>query len=371
MIRDGSLILGGYNSGVLGPGVEFTEFSMVKPADKSCPFSIEIAGVTWFGRNASISTNEQSFTACVNPGSNLLEFPPDIWRQLKGFHEEFGNRKVPAEPPGTAEDLIPDFLPGDNINKQPSPNPIIPVYQQGLVSNFGYPQHIPKNFDSFTMTIQIKNGPSIVIPGHQIIQRPRKINSDGIIDVPKFRPFDEDITRISVVTPSKQNGNIDPVFGLPFLAAAYFMVNHENSTFGLAPIPTDISNITALVPINHPSCYPELQPESKRSAKIIAPAAVGSIATMAIIIIGVYLLWRRYAGSKYGQSEIPLEALGPEKDGTERFEAGGSEVVHMSDSTEIYQKDSNAIYQLPDDCGTSATNRSRSTRSARSIYELA
>ncbi|KAK6362588.1 hypothetical protein TWF730_000045 [Orbilia blumenaviensis] len=364
MIRDGSLVLGGYDSEVLAPRGKFTEFPMFKSSKRSCPLSLEISGVKWLGGNVSISTFGPYFTACVNPGSSRLEFPFDIWIQLRDLHKSstvasFGSGPIWAN---AATDNI--------IENQRPQNPIAPIDQQGIIRDFGAPERIPPTFERYNMEIQLKDGPSILVPGHQIFQRRREINNTGFIQARSGGDgVPEDPTRVAVLTYSNKNGDSDPVFGLPFLAGAYLMVNYENSTFGIAPIPTEGSNKTSLVPINHPSCYAQARGDSKPDAKVIAPATIGSVIGVALIVLGGSILWRKYGTSGYSEQPIiPLGEVGPEKDGSQRFEAGGREVdVPLSDSTQIYQTDGNPVHQFPDDYGSATTSWNRSTRS---IYEL-
>ncbi|KAK6498384.1 hypothetical protein TWF481_010975 [Arthrobotrys musiformis] len=350
LVREGVLIIGGYDANLTAGG-EFQEFPIPQfgqGRDPSCPFPIEVSGVKWFGKDAIDSSipERQPFTACVNPGTNLFEFPYGIWETLAGFGD---NTPLAAyrNVSGTLEQV----------------NKILPVEQQGLeYSNFQ--SNVDRvtttsNFD-LSMIIKLKSGLEITIPSTQIFQRKRLI-SDATNSIQTYgvsNGSDSDIRTAVLTYPSTNRTHAKPNFGIPFLTSAYFMANYDTNKFGLAPIKaSDLSQGRDIKIFPPPQCIPS--GERALSARVVAPIVIGIFALLCLLtLLWVYRAQRRYAislsrglGSKDTLSTIQ------EMDATERFE---------------HEIDSKSIYELPVHRGRtrSPRSRSRSIKSKRSYYEL-
>ncbi|KAF3934445.1 hypothetical protein ABW19_dt0200334 [Dactylella cylindrospora] len=135
------------------------------------------------------------------------------------------------------------------------------------------------------------------------------------------------------------------VLGLPFLSAAYLSVNYEDSTFTLSPAATYIPTNKEITAIFHPSCI--LEPiKDKLSKGAIAGISVGAAAGVSLIVLGVYILWRR----KWRHPVIPdLPPPTPATfaTATTLVEKGGGE-IHQSAGNEIFHLSGNEISHMSD-----------------------
>ncbi|KAK6514600.1 hypothetical protein TWF281_004798 [Arthrobotrys megalospora] len=348
MLRDGELIIGGYNANLLGDA-KFQEFPISEWQDGECLFPIEISQVEWFGQKAvnSSEPGRGHFTACVNPGTSRFEFPYKIWEALYNFSSTTGLLGIQNFP-------------------QPSkrPNPILPVYQEGIA--YWYFQNQLDNAyttklstTNLAMTIKLKGGLEIVIPSSRIFERARVISNKSVIE--GYLDNDDD-ARTAVVTYPSRNTGAKPTFGLPFLSSAYFMANYDTQTFGLAPItlsvPGDQRAMRSILP---PMCAPKSLTRGLE-ARIVAPAVTGSLIIFAsLVLVGVYRAQKKYKISLFSSPFISKIALGDtrsvqEMDATQPFE---------------HEIDSRSIHELPGSRGILDIFDSKSVRSKRSLHELA
>ncbi|KAK6339978.1 hypothetical protein TWF718_009365 [Orbilia javanica] len=315
MIDIGGLVLGGYHPTQVKGG-KFKEFPFPEAQDNSCLFPVNISGVKWIGQEAIDSSlpNQRPFTACINPGSNRFEFPFQIWETLERFSLNAGIQST------------------KNISRNVKPvNPILPIDQEGLVID-DYQWQIENarpnilSSENLTMTIQVENGPEIIIPHTQIFQRRRRMSKEGLIEADQGPGAGSDSDRrTAIITYPDQSTGAKPIFGLPFLSASYFTVNYDTGAFGLAPITTVMNGDFLTEPFLPATCF--LKPEEKPAprlveAKIVAPIVVGSAI---VLICGVVAICRGQKTYEFSLSSPFIrkaisEKRTPEMDATAPFE---------------------------------------------------
>ncbi|KAK6514599.1 hypothetical protein TWF281_004797 [Arthrobotrys megalospora] len=333
--EDGSFVLGGYDAARLGG--DFVKFDIPTDRKGACMLAAEITSIRWLNRTVS-----EKFTACITPASNRLQFPRPIFDTLAAA----------VNGPLTTQHRSYVF---ENIELR---NPIIPAEVPGFDlwnTDINYLEQLYG--DNTNMIVQI-NGIEITIPSRRIFY-PKLAITDGQDTITIRNPYrsgTRDVTvdnipnYMSIISYPEDGG--DPTFGLPFLSAAYLMVNYEDSTFGLAPLANSPQKATNMTPILPPSCYPPPKNNTKTRNIALGVSIPLSIIAIALLTWGIVLFWKR----RRSESEVPFipeipgRNVGPEKDGTELIELGGGQ-VYASGGNEVFHKDSNQVYQVTDDFG--------------------
>ncbi|KAF3223761.1 hypothetical protein TWF679_000199 [Orbilia oligospora] len=398
MIKNGGLVIGGYDAGLIGNNSKFVEFPINVPSSSSsppssspsgsieetnCPFPIEISQINWLGQKAINDTIEgrRPFKACINPGSNKFEFPYDIWEKMMNSTYDAGLGGYPS-----FEGIY------DRMDKRlvGNVNPILPVDQNGL-DYFGFQEIVDWGVTNtgttdLSMTIHLSNGLHLTIPSTQIFQRRRYFSPQNIIETYGIENYTIDYDyRTAVITypPKSSNSQKIPTFGIPFLTSAYFMANYDTLKFGLAPINTSSSMLAAqqnrlirtFLPVE---CIPPSTQKARAlEARVIAPAVIGAFAVFCVaILVGVYRAQRRYSKSIKSMF-LKRWSLNSSGGGGEKGMGGkDGEGIQEMDATKPFEHelDSRCVYELPVpvDCWgrVEMAGGTRSVKSKKSFYEL-
>ncbi|KAK6347213.1 hypothetical protein TWF696_007287 [Orbilia brochopaga] len=356
----GSLILGGYDKSRVGG--QFVEFELAAAA-VDCPLPITVTGIKW--ANQKIMNSSDAFTACVSPNSGDLQFPDNVIANL-----------IENTPSKYSFKSFPEKAPRDPI--QDLRNPILPLHVAGI-KNVDYNDAANlkawalDNNGRVSLTLEIKGSHNkhlvVDIPYQQLLQRKYTTTEDGFL-IPDSKTTS--YRYIFTTSYRYNNDSSPPIFGLPFLSSAYLTVNHENSTFSLAPVATTTPSNIVPIPIKHTSCNnysygpaapgpsgdPNFKLDRNYNYKPTPTKAVIAVSivtpTAALAIICGYLVWKRSRKPRLSFTpDIPARDLGLEADSHERYESGGS-FIYLPDGGEILQADGNPIHHMDDDFGNSA-----------------
>ncbi|KAK0729628.1 hypothetical protein B0H67DRAFT_3482 [Lasiosphaeris hirsuta] len=264
--RDGSLVLGGYDSSSLaGPFFDY-DITTTKPVEnRFCPLQILVTGLTMNVQTANSTISRtlvdrsNKLDACIEPYDNLFRVPQAV---LDTFQTVFKQATK---------------FSGDSV--QPS------EYQSSLL-NLEPGIVFPKDAGDFNATLRftINYNQTVDIPVFELIRPLRGLDSKGKVVV------NEKYNEIQIyASPAPEDA---PVLGKAFLSQIYLYVNYENMKFHLASQNLEANTPLPVASESNSTCG-VTQPETGRTAEANGLIAVGTVlGVLILVLVALAVCWK-------------------------------------------------------------------------------
>ncbi|KAF3934542.1 hypothetical protein ABW19_dt0207674 [Dactylella cylindrospora] len=321
-VLDGSLVLGGYDRAKISGSFSNFPINMDSDGTERCQFKLTVSGL-WLsmsalndgrGETVEVSTflnkqNPDGFDICIDPSYPSMQMQSLIRNRVMSQLRTAGDFEKPLQ-------TIPG---GSGIGILNSDLPLV-----GEVS----------------LTFQFGNL-NITVPGKHLIHPSVNVTAQGynlMSDLSDYQVMDiiEPIPDYSQLS-FPQDDSFPVLFGHPFLASAYLVVNHENDTFSIAQLAQEIEQAEKkdIIPVLDSECsLASLEEKEGSGLPIPIGAIVGIVvgATVLLIIaIWVYVLLHR---RRYQKETLP------DPPDAENLEVDGVEVEPIRHETEAERRPS-------------------------------
>ncbi|KAK3317557.1 hypothetical protein B0T19DRAFT_293622 [Cercophora scortea] len=259
--RDGSLVLGGYDSASLAGS--FYEYDVVldKLNNRICPLQILITGLTLNINGEVVETivdNSDKLAACIEPYDNLFRLPKSDLGRFKDFYTKYTN--------STAGALNPSDYKSTLLNLEP-----------GIV----YPK--PAGAFNASLRFTINNELTVDIPHYEFERPLRGLDENGTV------VLDQRNTELQIYgSPAPEDA---PVLGKAFLSQLYLFVDYDRMKFSLAP-----QNLEAGTPLPKssggcPSSGTDTDTDSHtnlRTGLIVVGAVLGALLFLLVVLFVIH-----------------------------------------------------------------------------------
>ncbi|EPS39580.1 hypothetical protein H072_6704 [Dactylellina haptotyla CBS 200.50] len=308
--QDGLLVLGGYDKSILTSDfIAFPQSDYRLDIEQgTCLLRIIVKGISMshVGGDFELYEDSVGFPMCINPRQRGVDIQWEAKIQMLQALDVY-------DPPAFTDDTSFDPLLDGRIYLDRSD------------------KQLQRYLDSMQLTFHF-DGVNISIPGHQLWTFQKNATSQG------YKFADNSVnTTVLRTGPTDLYTSSYGILGLPFLAAAYLMVNHDDYTFSLAPAQAEKLDISKrnIVPIVPSECIPATVPSNSTipttdltivSWRKVGPGAivgivVGVIASIALLAGGVFFWYRRRKG------QLLVAPSPPNTRGI--HEVGGGEIFEM------------------------------------------
>ncbi|KAK3689333.1 hypothetical protein B0T22DRAFT_375669 [Podospora appendiculata] len=259
--RDGSLVLGGYDSASLAGSFYEYDIALNKLNNRICPLQILITGLTLNINGEVVETivdNSDKLAACIEPYDNLFRLPKSDLERFKDFYTKYTN--------STAATLNPSDYKGTLLNLEP-----------GIV--------YPKSSGAFNASLRftINNELTVDIPHYEFERPLRGLDENGTVVLV------ERYTELQIYgSPAPEDA---PVLGKAFLSQLYLLVDYDKMKFSLAP-----QNLEAGTPLpkssgDCPSSGTDTNASSDlnlRTGLIVVGAVLGALLLLLAVLFVVH-----------------------------------------------------------------------------------